>query len=553
MMKKWQRTLAALLACTMLALAMTACGSPASSEASEPASTGGSSSEAQTEPVDNTFVQNEDGSFISGGIKVPLEEPVTYTFWTTPDASTMDLTGGDMYNNTFWAEFTRRTNVHFEFITPAVGTEREQYNLVITSGELPDVMSDPSYFQDGLDAAVEDEYFMDLTDLIPVYMPDYVAAVEASGQGKELVTDSGVTAALGMVFKKPQAPIAGFMIRKDWLDEQGLPVPETYDEMEAALRVFRDEYGCESPMVFTKLMYRNLGPGMGYYAGAQNAMYQVDGTVYDTYLENPDGAKEYLSLLNRWYEEGLIDQNFMSNTNIFPEASVLNTETAGCMVQMYSTVGTALMPLQEAGGELAGVPALVKNKGDEVHYNPGAVPSHVNRGVTISADCENVEILLAAFNYLYTKPGDMLHNYGIEGEQYTLDENGNYIWSEEMLKNIAEGLRKHTLPPSWAPSWVDADRQNVAMPEVALAMQETWTSDNSYMMPSVTLTAEEAGEYADISADLNTFLEENELQFITGAKSIEDEWDSFLATYESMGAARCVELYQAALDRYNAR
>ena len=106
----------------------------------------------------------------------------------------MDLTGGDMYNNTFWAEFTRRTNVHFEFITPAVGTEREQYNLVITSGELPDVMSDPSYFQDGLDAAVEDEYFMDLTDLIPVYMPDYVAAVEASGQGKELVTDSGVTA-----------------------------------------------------------------------------------------------------------------------------------------------------------------------------------------------------------------------------------------------------------------------------------------------------------------------------------------------------------------------
>lgn len=147
----------------------------------------------------------------------------------------------------------------------------------------------------------------------------------------------------------------------------------------------------------------------------------------------------------------------------------------------------------------------------------------------------------------------MLANYGIEGEQYTLDENGEYVWSEEMLKNIAEGLRKHTLPPSWAPSWVDADRQNVAMPEVALAMQETWRSDNSYVMPSVTLTAEEAGEYADISADLNTFLEENELQFITGAKSIEDEWDSFLATYESMGAARCVELYQAALDRYNAR
>ena len=41
-------------------------------------------------------------------------------------------------------------------------------------------------------------------------------------------------------------------------------------------------------------------------------------------------------------------------------------------------------------------------------------------------------------------------------------------------------------------------------------------------------------------------------RIITGAVSI-DEWDSVVAEIESMGIEECIEVQQAALDRYNAR
>lgn len=558
-MMKAKRALAGILACAMIGTALAGCGGGGGSStgAASSGGAGDAASASTAQPVDNTFVQNEDGSFVSGGIQFPLEEPVTYTFFTTPDASTLDLTGGDLNNNTFWQEFSRLTNVHFEFITPAIGTEQEQYNLTITSGELPDMMSDPSYYTDGLDAAIDDGYFMDLTDLIPTYMPDYLNVLQESGWEKNLITDQGRMASVASIFTHMQAPISGVVARKDWLDALNMEVPTTYDEFEQMLIAFRDEYGCESPFTFTKTGYSALGVGMGYINGVTPAMcYQIDGTVYDTYLANPDGAREFLTMLNRWYEEGLIDQNFMSSVGFLPDVSLMNSETCGATFTMYSTIDTGLLPVQQAGGELVGIPYPVKAEGDELHYAAGSFINYVSPGVTISADCENVEILLAALNYLFTEPGFMLSNYGIEGQDYTLDADGTVVFSEEMTANIADGLRLHTMPPSWAPVWVEPDRQNSTISQNALDAQASWNADSTdYMMPSVSLTAEEAAEYADINADLSTYREENELQFITGAKDIasDDEWNKFISTYTDLGAPRCVELYQQALDRYNAR
>ncbi len=549
MKKKTTRALALALAGALAASTLTACG------AGKEDSSGSSSTKVDITPAaDNTFVQNEDGSFVSGGIKFPLEEKVTYTFFRTADATTLDVNGGDVANNEFWQELERRTNVHFEFITPAVGTEREQYNLTITSGELPDVMSNTAYYQDGLDNGIDDGYFLDLTDLLPIYAPDYLAVLEATGQAKDVMTDDGRYASIGMIFNHPQAPFVGPMVRGDWLEELGLSVPETYEEWEEMLIAFKEKKGCEAPLTMTKSGYWNLGAGYGVYGGALGTtFYQVDGKVYDSLLDNPEGCKEYFTMLNRWYEKGLLDQNFMTATGYNPDPSFLNTGVSGAAQAMYSSVDTSLLPVQEAGGKLVAMPWPVKEKGDVLHYSPAATNSIVTPSVTISASCENPEILLAMFNYLFTEEGYMLENYGIEGEHYTLNEDGSYTYTDLMLENVQEGLRKYTMPPSWGPSWVDVDRQNVALSQSSIDMMEVWTVDASYKIPDgVALSAEEKAEYADISADLLTYVEENCLQFITGAKSF-DEWDSFIDTVEQLGMRRCCEIYQQALDRYNAR
>lgn len=550
------RRFALILAIIMMIMILAGCNVPSTPSTTSTTSQSTSSTTQSTTEPDRSFVQNADGSFISGGIEFPLKEKMTYTFFRPADALTLDALGGDIQNSTFWQELEARTNIHFEFITPALGTEREQYNLIITSGELPDILSNPGYFSSGLDAGVDDGYFVDLTSLLPIYAPEYLAVVEQSLGAKDILTDTGRHIALAMVFTHPQLPFAGYVIRKDWLDELQLSIPKTYDQLEAALTAFKEQKNVEAPLVLTKTLYWMLGIGYGFNFdtfGRRGGLYQIDGKVYDSFLDNGDRSKEFFTMLNRWYENGLIDQNFMSLSDWFPNASFLNSGHSGVAQAMYSSVGSSLKPVMDAGGELAAIPWPVENEGEVIYQNSFSMITTVSQNATISTDCAHPETLLAMFNYLFTEEGFMLSNYGEKDVHYTLDAQDNVKFTEMMMSNIQSGIRKHTLPPSWGPSYFNPDRQNPAISQQAIDMQATWAiAKGDYNMPAVTLTAEEQAEYANIAADLITFIEENTLQFITGAKSL-DEWDLFIETIKNMGLPRCVEIYQQALDRYNAR
>ena len=47
-------------------------------------------------------------------------------------------------------------------------------------------------------------------------------------------------------------------------------------------------------------------------------------------------------------------------------------------------------------------------------------------------------------------------------------------------------------------------------------------------------------------------MDENVAKFINGTRSV-DEFDDFVADIEGMGLANIIEVYQAALERYNQR
>ena len=87
-----------------------------------------------------------------------------------------------------------------------------------------------------------------------------------------------------------------------------------------------------------------------------------------------------------------------------------------------------------------------------------------------------------------------------------------------------------------------------------IAAIEVWDSsiDGAYLMPDVSLTPEESAEYASIMSDINTYASTTVDQMVIGEASLAD-WDAFTDTLRGMKIERCVEIYQAALDRYNSR
>lgn len=86
------------------------------------------------------------------------------------------------------------------------------------------------------------------------------------------------------------------------------------------------------------------------------------------------------------------------------------------------------------------------------------------------------------------------------------------------------------------------------------AVYDVWMTgiDGDYLLPAVSLTEEESETARSPLADIQTYVDENVAKFINGTRSV-DEFDDFVADIESMGLADIIDVYQAALGRYNDR
>ena len=69
---------------------------------------------------------------------------------------------------------------------------------------------------------------------------------------------------------------------------------------------------------------------------------------------------------------------------------------------------------------------------------------------------------------------------------------------------------------------------------------------------NILLSSDFQNEMKEFNTHYDTYIDENVLSFITGAKSL-DEFDAFIETIKGMGIERCKDIKQSALDRYNAR
>ena len=91
--------------------------------------------------------------------------------------------------------------------------------------------------------------------------------------------------------------------------------------------------------------------------------------------------------------------------------------------------------------------------------------------------------------------------------------------------------------------------------EVDKAAPEIWAKgmDDAYVIPtSMTLSADQGTEAANIYSDIQTLCMESIAKFITGDKSL-DEFGDFVQQIEDMGIQDYLDIYQECYDDYMAR
>lgn len=255
---------------------------------------------------------------VEAGPFVVSEEPAELElFITIPDHIKQYI--NKMEDMDGFTEAEKLTNVHVTCITASNETLTDQFNLMVASGDYPDLCRDvASNYSGGLVKALADEFIVDITAELEANAPDYLSYVSSDESiAKSVRSDDGKHLAVYSVSSDAMVE-QGWVIRQDYLDKVGMEAPVTVADWERVLTAFRDELGLSDPMLLRPNL-DSIASAWGvadYMAEGSNPMnfatwlYNEDGTVKTVFLE--DGYREFLETMNQWYETGLVNRDFVS-------------------------------------------------------------------------------------------------------------------------------------------------------------------------------------------------------------------------------------------------
>ncbi len=551
------KKLVALLLSLALVLSLGACGGNGGSSTSSEASPSSTTEESGAAAESGDESQAETAE--TGEFQLPIvDEPTTLSYFVADDSNAAIMTT-DWNDNEFYQEMERRTGVHLEFEMVSSADYQTNFNLMIASGNLADMIYvGASYYAEGVDAAIDDGYFLDLTDLVDEYMPNY-ERIRTSDVQYELLstTDSGRLGAVYELRQSKQGPWLGLWIRQDWLDDLGLETPVTFDDYHEVLTAFKNEKGATAPLI---LNFSGSDGEFGTMSGGLNVLnsWQLNETGKVNFGPYMDAWKEYVTIMHQWYTEGLIDPDFMATDERTADMAKVVTGASGLFAALYTMPSVYEAASEDPNMNLAPVNPPVMNEGDEGHIR--LRDSYTSGNTAISADSENWEVALRWLDYLYTDEGALLANYGVEGDTFEFDENGKPVFTDKILNNengwtMTQTVASYLCPSAGIANWSDWTRELAGVPEKDQACYDVWSefSDDWRLPSSVTLTQEESTERAALYADISTIVKEQTAQFISGALDIESNWDAYISALEASGMERAIEITQAAYDRYLAR
>jgi len=549
-MKK-NRIIALLLAMLLVLSVAAGCNSGTTENSSSPSSAPSTSKSPETSKGPE---QKQIG-------ELPLvEEEMNFSMWGPPPRADSGMM--DMNDSIARQELQRRTNVSVKWEHPSLGQEVESFNLMLASNSFPDAcIAAGSYIIGGWDKQIDDEFALDLTSYVE-YFQNYMGRRKIDDQTlRDTVTNAGRICFFIDIRKTLQPSWIGPGVRKDLLDEINMDIPVTFDEYEAVLTAFKDQLGIETPLMIMS------SAGMDRFLMSSFDMwyqvYQKDGVIH--YPAYDPEYKDYLMLMNRWYNLGLIDQEFFSkNSWSDNEADLLSGKAA--MTTSLGYINVDRYDLQTVGENVDWYPLEVpkKNADDTRRIYSWSAPvraSNYTTNLTTAVDPEKIPVILQYFDYLYSDEGSDLANYGVLHESYDLDANGEAYFLD-VIYNNPDGMSFSACMTKYAifyssSSWYDWEREiTPSMSEKAWPLTgevfDKSIKDPQIFTTQITVSAENASEYSAILGDLKTYVEEMTANFILGRASF-DEYDSFVTELENLKVNRLIELMQGALTAYLSR
>ena len=577
-MKK-KKMLALLMSCIMTAGVLGGCGADNAKEGSSSAAASATTATIEGSSAEGT----ENSMFNEPGMLPIVKEPITLTVFAPAN------TEGSWEDNAQVKELEEATGIHLEWQTCASSDNvQEKLSTMFASGEMPDIIltgvgSGNRYDKATEQALGEQGLVLPLNDYLDTVSVGYKQAFEEIDGLKEYITtpDGNIYSLPNIVGSLHVQYNMKLWINTQWLDNLGLDMPTTTEEFYEVMKAFKekDANGNGDPNDEIPLSTVTSGAGTqldGFLmnpfqlTSETNKLYVDNGKV--TFAPAQEGYKEGLKYLNQLYAEGLLNpESFTQDKN-----NQVNVNEAGdeCVIGAFLAqrpgyaCDLSTEPYSKKWEQYQSLAPLAGPDGQCVaSWNPYVM---FQSGMTfISSSCTNPEAAFRLLDYISTQT--YRSSLGIEGVHYELLDAGttelgldgetkalykrtNADTTNQSLGQLVALVRtpeflaaEATNPNPYAEDVKPLNGRQVVMYKASLEHQKVQQSLDS-VMPDLYMSQADSSEMSLIKTNVMDTQKEYMVQFITGAKNIDSEWDSYLKALDNVGLARYLELLQKAYD-----
>lgn len=460
-----------------------------------------------------------------------------------------------------WEELASLTRVSLNATVTPLSDYGQRRSLLISAGDAPHLIP--------LTYVGEESPFTASGALLPVseyveHMPNFRTRVEEWNLHEDIDRMRQVDGRFYLfpgLFENPN-PDFTVQARMDILEEEGIPVPDTWDEFRSVLEQlkdrapggypFSDQWQGNSTLNVAAVTF---GTRFGWGAG--------DGTLFDhdagefIYAARRPQHREFIDFWRGLVADGLMDPESFTQDNEIAQRKFVtgdslfiggNAETVAVWPsQMAGTLG-------EGNFRIAKIPVPAGPAGPLMNGN------RLWHGFVLPATVRDHPNFLAMLQFIdwafYDLDAKEFLKWGIEGETFRKESDGTRVLADDItyqglnpagtldlerdlgfnLNIFADGLSTDLVHSMMTPEEAEFQEAMLATRQIAP------------INPGAPLTDAEREQATLLTTPLNDLVSSSNLEFILGRRPM-SEWDGFVEQLDGQGVGQYLDLVNRAYER----
>jgi len=493
--------------------------------------------------------------------------------------------GKDWSTNDFTKELEQQFKIKFNWtIVPYAGS-REKRQISLASGDYEDSYMLTTYIDQFSQADIlrygQQGVFIPLNQLIEDHAPNIKAALESNSnlRNYSVAPDGNIYGLVGYNECYHCSYPNKMWLNTKWLQQLKLDMPRTTEEFFHVLQAFKtmdpNQNGLADEIPLS---------GSTENFGVRLVPFLMNAFIYhddDGYLLIKDGKIELAAGMEEWreglayikslYDEGLIDPGaFTQNADALKRiGNNRDSQILGATSAMHPTIFIDSGPNNARSKDYNPLPPIKGPKGvSYATYNSDGIAPGAKFVITNKASEEVRVALIKMVDYMFTPEGQAYAEVGKEGTEWRRPVEGeealnplvNPIFSripskdDELPSNSGWGGMGHFyMSKEYRDSWVQS--LDIYSPEgyerrlqEATDLYSGHEPDQVLSIASLWIDPQEAEEMNKLKANIRSYVEEKVIQFITGNKSLQGDWDEYIRGLKALQVPRYLQIMQNAYD-----